>query len=501
VGWSGGLFKSTGLTQRLVAAVFGGIIETQVQERMKASSLLDRAAEDIGWRRLTGDDDRDLLPIEQDRMFQICYWLWETNPIAQWVIETIKDFVIADGLPFDSTNEEIKQLLTEFWNDPLNNLKIYFEKHVRENLIFGELCLPAFVAKQTGKVRLGYIDPYLIKEVITDPENVKAVIGVIKKGGPDTPERKYRTILPEGADDILSPAAQALRAGYTDGQCFYFSINNVTNSPRGRSELLIIADWSDAYEQFLYDYADKWPLQNAFVWDMEVQNAQQKELDEQLKNFSKKSGSVFAHNEKVKLEACAPDLKSVDAAEGARLFRNHILGAKGLPEHWYGGGGDVNRATAAEMDKPTMKKLTSRQTYFKYVVESIFDFVILSARNARYLKVADEDARSYTVNAPELDTKDIAKIGTAVQQLAVSVALAQNQGWLDEDSARKIFADGLKLLGIELDLEAIKTALDKAKGTEEYKDYLKKGAGQPDMKDKDLAAAAAGGENADENDG
>ena len=92
----------------------------------------------------------------------------------------------------------------------------------------------------------------------------------------------------------------------------------MTNSPRGRSSYLSVADWLDVYEQFLFDYSDKWPQFNSFVWDMKVEGGDNSAIQEQLNNFSKKSGSVFGHNEKVSLNAITPDLKSADAAEGAR---------------------------------------------------------------------------------------------------------------------------------------------------------------------------------------
>lgn len=149
----------------------------------------------------------------------------------------------------------------------------------------------------------------------------------------------------------------------------------MTNSPRGRSSYLSVADWLDVYEQFLFDYSDKWPQFNSFVWDMKVEGGDNSAIQEQLKNFSKKSGSVFGHNEKVSLNAITPDLKSADAAEGARLFRNHILGRWGFPEHWFGGGGDVNRATASEMDQPALKIMSQKQLNVKYILEDMCTYV------------------------------------------------------------------------------------------------------------------------------
>ncbi len=463
--------RRRGIKEKIVNVLFGDIIEKKVSERLTAASMTDRK-EDEGWRKLTGNSTRDLLSTTQERMIDIAFWLWENNPLGRWIIEIIKDFIVAEGLPFEAENEEVKKVLEDFWYDPVNRMDLYIEKHARELHIFGELIFPEFVAEQTGRVRLGYLDPKQIDKIVTDPENVKMVIGVILKSEAGQTARQLKTILPEEADYVLSPSAKIMRDSYTDGECFFFAINNVTNSPRGRSEVLATSDWLDAYEQFLFDYADRWPLLNTFIWDMLVTGGDKTTIDEQIKAFTKKSGSVFGHNEKVALEAKTPDLKSQDADTGARLLRNHILGAHGIPSFWYGGGEDANRALGVEMGTPAFKMLGSKQRYFKYILETIFDRVIQKALEARYLQVPEDEAYNYTLNLPELTSKDIAKYSTAIQQLTTSIMAAQTQGWIDKDTSSKIFAFALSMVGYELDVDAIKEAVQTEHDQKGYEDYL-----------------------------
>ncbi|MDD5348447.1 MAG: hypothetical protein PHT59_07530, partial [Candidatus Omnitrophica bacterium] len=432
-----------------------------------------------------GNAERDLLPVTQDRMTEIAYWLVETNPLAGWLVDVTTAFILSEGIPFESKNEDVQKVLNGFWNDPVNRMQLYFPKHVNELQIFGELCFPAFTAGQTGRVRCGYVDPAYIDQVITDPENVRMVIGVLTKswtgniGGMAyySDPKKYRTILPEGADQVLSPTAQQIREQLTDGDCFFWSINNVTNSPRGRSSLLSIADWLDVYEQFLFDYGDKWGQFNSFVWDLLVTGGKAEDINEQLKNFSKKSGSAFGHNEKVTLQAVTPDLKTNDALEGARLFRNHILGRWGFPEHWYGGGGDVNRATASEMDTPTLKIMSLKQLTVKYIMEDMLGYQVRQARNARYLRVSDEEA-VFSTTLPEMGTKDISKMSTAAQQMATAVVTAEIQDWVDKDTARKLFASIVSFTGVEMNFDEIKKTLEEQGSTKGYEDYLKREKGK-----------------------
>lgn len=470
------------LKERVLRHLLGDLVEKSVQERLQAasSSLSGPAAEDMQWRKLTGNTERDLTPVTQDRMIDIAYWLWETNPLAGWLIDVTTAFILAEGTPYEASHPDVKAVIDGFWNDPVNRMPLYLPKHVNELQIFGELCLPLFTAAQTGRVRLGYIDPANIEAVITDPENVRMTIGVTTKqwsgivGGAypvATPAKQYRTVLPEGGEFVLSDVATQLREQFTDGECLFWGVNNVTNSPRGRSSLLPVADWLDVYEGFLYDYSDKWPQFNSFVWDLECTGANQTEIKEQLKTFSKKSGSAFGHNEKIKLQAITPDLKAADSAAGARLFRNHILGRFGFPEHWFGGGGDVNRATASEMDLPALKIMSQKQLTVKYIIEDLINIQIRKARAARYLRVP-EDESTFTVTTPEMGVKDVAKLSTAASQIGAALVSAELQEWIDKDTARRIFASVVAFTGVDMDFDAIRDALKEQKKTEGYEDYL-----------------------------
>jgi hypothetical protein len=468
-----------GLKDRIVGALFGGEIEKKVGERLKAASVLDAPnVESLQWRRLTTNAERDLLPAAQDRMIEIAYWLWETNPLAGWLIDITTSFILAEGLPYEAKNEEVKGVLDGFWNDPVNRMPLFFPKHVGEMHIYGELCFPAFTAEQTGRIRLGFVDPAQIEAVITDPENCKMQIGVLTKkyvgdiGGihVEANPKKYRIILPEEAEFILSSTAKQLRDQFSDGECFFYAINNVTNSPRGRSSLLAVADWLDAYEQFLFDYADRWPLLNTFVWDLMVQGADEAEIKKQVQNFTKKSGSVFGHNEKVILNPAAPDIKAAQAGEGARIFRNHIMGRFGYPEHWYGGGGDVNRATASEMDLPAIKMLSQKQNFVAYMLEDILGQQIRRARASGFLRVSDDEAK-FSVITPKMEAKDISKFGSMVQQVGAALVSAETQEWIDKDTARKLFATIMGFAGVDIDLEEVKKKIEEEQTGAGYEDY------------------------------
>lgn len=451
----------TFLTQKL----FSSEIDRQVAARMPAA-VADPFAE-VGFRKLTGAATRELPTMTQDRAIEVAYWLWKTNPLARWIVEITTAFICAEGTPYNTENEEIKKLLDDFWFDPVNRMDMNWDNFVRELEIFGEQCWPAFVAEQTGKVRLGYIDLANIDKVIADPENVKVKIGVIVRGTDGRPEKRYKIVLDGDVEEFLSPAARMERDTMISGQCFYFNANALTNEMRGTGSLFTVADHLDAYEQFLFDSAEKYAQYNAFYYDITVEGADAETLQKERKKYQPpKTGEAFIHNEKVKSEAVAPRFGAMDADTAARLHRNHILGAVGIPEHWYGGGGNVNRATAGEMDAPARKLFTSKQERAKNMLELVFDFVIAQALAARYLTIPEDEAYAYEVQTPEVSEKDIVKLSTMLRDVSTSLTVAQTNNWIDREKARSAFAYFLGIIGYEYDPESIEEV------EPGYEDYL-----------------------------
>ena len=442
------------IKEAITKRLFAGTIDRLVQERLPAAVSL--SLNDVGWRRLTGAPTRELPMMDQGRAIEVAYWLWKTNPMARWIVEITTAFATAKGAPYTCENEDVKKVMDGFWYDAVNRLDLAWEGFVRELGIYGEQIWPVFVAEQTGRVRIGYVDPAHIQSIHADPENVRIKIGVKVGGVNGGRPREYRIVLDEEAESFLSPSGRYERESFSDGLCFYFTINALTNEMRGTSDLFTVADHLDNYEQIIWDSSEKHARFNAFFYDVTVNGADEKELQDKRDRYQPpKTGEAFIHNEQVKAEAINPDMKSLDSDAAARMHRNHILGAVGLPEHWYGGGGDVNRATAAEMDAPARKMIQGRQEKTKNMLEVMFDFVIGRAIAAGYLRVTEEEAYDYEVQTPELSDKDVSKLSTMLSQVAQSLVSAETQGWISKDEAAKAYAYFLAFVGYEYTPEEV----------------------------------------------
>ena len=484
-----------GLLNRLMEAV--GITAAPAPEpaptREAASA---QGADEPGWRRLSGDglsnqNDRDLSPMAQDRMQKLAEYLWQSNLLANRLVELPLAYLLAEGVSLQCKDEEHQKLLNAFWSDPINNWPLKLTPRVRALGLLGEQCYIANVREGDGFVRLGYLDPRQIATVVADPDNPEQPIGVVTKRDNRGKQHKYRVVVLGEDEDLFSANTARIRAeDFTDGECLLYQLNKFPNGSRGRSDLLGQIDWLDAYDEFLFNELDRIGYLRAFVWDVTLTGADPEAVKEYEKNFTPPApNSTFVHNDSVKLEAKSPSLQAADTSESARLLRNHVLGGSTTPEHWFGGGGDVNRAAASEMGEPTFKIYTGRQNFLKLALEEIGRFVLWKAAEANGKKPDwAEEKWQVTAVFPELVNRDVTKFASAMVSVVTAVVQMIDAGLLTEETALKLVADVAQRFGQDFDA---KTELEAAR--KESADRKAKAAASDVFRNEpaDLAAARA----------
>lgn len=431
--------------------------------------------DDDQWTRLGEDNKRDLSPLTQTRMQELAVYLWESNLLANRIVELPIAYLLADGVKLVAEDESVQQVLDGFWNDPINAMDIKLIKKARELSLFGEQVWPVFVNEMNGKVRLGYLDPSHIETVVTDPDNGEQAIGIVTKKNKKGIARRYRVIVNGPEETLFTQRTRSIRETFDDGECFYFCVNDLSNGRRGRSDLLPQIDWLDAYDQFLFGEIERSDFMRAFIYDVTLKNATNDEIKERAKSIAPpRPGSVRVHNDSEFWEAVTPDLKAQDAATGARLIRNHIMGGATLPEHWFGGGGDVNRATGESMGEPTFKIFTMRQTYLGYVLETVAKYVVRQSELALYNKEPDLNDEVYGVSVqwPEMITKDITKYSAALGQVVMAVVSAISNDLMTKERGVQLIEKIAAGIGVEFDasdeLDAVLAEMETLKAADIY---------------------------------
>jgi len=313
------------------------------------------------------------------------------------------------------------------------------------------------VNEHSGHVRLGYLDPAQIATVVIDPDNPEQPIGIVTVKDGKGVARRYRIVVNGSEDDLFTQRTRDIRATFAGGEAFYFKINDLSNGRRGRSDLLAQIDWLDGYDQFLFGELDRSSFLRAFLWDVTLTGATPEEVKKRASEFTAPSpGSVRVHNEGEVWKAESPSLGAADSEGTARLFRNHVLGGGTIPEHWFGGGGDVNRATAGEMGDPTFKMFSMRQNYIKSILEDMGIYALRQAELAKGNGEPDLEDKKFEVEAifPELTTRDNKAYAQALQQIVAAAALAVTNKFITSETAIRLINAIAGRIGVEIDAEA-----------------------------------------------
>lgn len=401
--------------------------------------------------RQLSQSPRDLLPIEQDRMLRLAHYLYQRNGLARRIIEIPLDFVMGEGISVSSDDPAIDEIMRRHWSHPINSWATKGEQRFLDLRLFGEACWPVVETPGSGVVVLGAVDPSAIKEVITDPIQADEADVVVLKAAAGGREQRFRVIRPVAESD-----SWIMDRGDADGLCFYFAINKVAVGTRGISDLFALIDYIDGADQFLWSQLERARIANAMVYDVTVdgdEQAVQAEADRIRKSNITRPGGVNVHGKGVSWDIKTANLGASDAETMGRLLQRWALGGAGLPEHYFGSGDQANRATAAEMNDPTTKRMTRIQTGWCAIIDRILRYQYERARahGADVPALDPGKPMPWKINKPEISAKDLAKVGAVLSQITASLAEAEDRGYISTETARRGFVMVARLAGIEAD--------------------------------------------------
>ncbi len=445
--------KEKRITEQINPTAFSG---TPSQEDQLWGRIATGGEEDYYWRRLSDNFyQKDLIPSTYLEIHNACYEAYNANPIAFSIVEMTTSFVLGKGLTISAANPRVQALLDAFWHDPKNHMDERVYLICNELALYGEQFIHFFINKYDGSVVIRQIDPSLIDEIETDPEDVENHLRYHR--------RPIGQVMSATADD---PAAfDPNRTQDTQGDWFdagteviQFAINKVSNAKRGKSDLATLLPWLRRYKDWLTDRVRINKYKGAFLWDVTLKGADRKTINAKQMDYSSppEPGSIIIHNDAETWTAVEPKINSSDASEDGRAIKLMVAMGATIPEHFLSDGANGNRATAAEMGLPTMLKFQRRQKVMRYLLSAILDRVIEEARKVG--KIGPRINTSYEIVFPEFDPDDVGMIGQALNYIAGALTTAKSQGWIsDETAMRLLFKSFNEEVNIHEELEKIKT--------------------------------------------
>jgi hypothetical protein len=459
-----------GFKERVVRYFAAGLIEAEVKAgveraRMALPITANYDPKGEGYRRLTssGEAERDLYAVTQDRMFEIAYFMWDHSAMVKGMASMDKAFLFGEPITVTSDDDMVQEVIDSFWDDPVNQMDLRFPSRMMWLGLLGEQLWEARVNPGNGHVRLNYIDPANIKEVYVNRLYLSEPVRIELMGRGGGKGKTMEIIRDERSNRSKS-------YGKLAGDCFFFAINKPENATRGRSDFLTLFDWIDGLERYGFNYLERAEYLLNFIWDVTLNGMNPDEIRQwQRDNPPPQPGSVRAHNDQVAWAAVAPDLKAADTRAGYDMGKSFIMGAARRPESWFGGGGKAYQTEAEQFGQVPIKDLNERQLLTKHIAEYQVQFAIDQAVIAKKLPEKRAEA-GFSVNMPPLEQKDSTALMSGVPQLAAALTVAETNNWVSAETATRLFAFICSQLGYEVDAEEeLKRAKEKPpEGTEDY---------------------------------
>ncbi|MCE5212118.1 MAG: hypothetical protein LLG40_11235 [Deltaproteobacteria bacterium] len=444
------------------------VSEQITKARMAMPISINMDPKDEGYRRLNDSVmNRNLQPVEQSRMFEICYYMFKASAMFKRLAKMDKSFIFSGPIKIESSDKDVQKIINRFIKK--NKLARKFPERCMWFSILGEQCWPVQVDQYNGEVKWLYQDPASIKEIYVNPLNIEERMQVEMMGSSGRSGVKYSIIRED-----LNVASKSYNR--LVGDCFFFTINNAPNATRGVSDFFPLVDWIDSLERYGYNYLERAELMLNFVWDITLKGMDTNQIREWLRdNPPPEPGSQRAHNEQVEWNAVSPDLKATDFKSGFDMGKAFIMGAAGRPESWFGSGGKQYQTEADQSGQAPIVDLEERQKFYQEILEEVIQFVIDQAVIAKVLSPEKAEA-GFTVTMPEISKKDLAKLAGVIPQLTTALAIAVSNKFIRRDTAIQIFAFVAGYLGYEVnaqeEIDAATNALEP--GTEDYEALLKK---------------------------
>jgi hypothetical protein len=465
--------------------------------------------DDADWRSLT-TKPRDLPAVTHDWALEIAHDLYLRNPLGHRITELNRDFVVGAGLSTTFHNPAVADIVSEFWYDEDNRLDLRLPDFCLELGLNGELIPEVQPQRVSRFVKLGYIDPMQVKKVehVSGNALIRDVVWIKKKGMGIRGEPLQivrRRDIGRGRN----------RSSRLEGEVFFWTVNSTSNATRGWPDLLHIADWLDAYNEYLWEVLERARSIRAFVWDVLVKGLKPHEVQGWLRAHgdSPKAGSVLVHNENETWSAVAPQLGSFEMAEEGEVLLEHIAGGSGFQKAWLGSADDVNRATAREMGSPTERRLAFRQARFVTYVRDLLKYVLEQAERAgRFLGDVEEgtlavyDAQGKAtqerrrlidlveIHSPQISPRDAASAGTMMLNVTQALQMAAQRKWIDVATSQKILASILAHLGVTVEAATMALSVDSDPDPETL---TPPGSEQPSTREMAEALVALGNGHAD----
>lgn len=383
---------------------------------------VDPIDQERGYRPYGMTGRREVPPWTRERARDYAVTAYRMNPMCTAVIDTYTSFCVGDsGVKPLCTNDDVRAVVDEFWNDPRNKLGSIQELLLRSQMLLGEKVLELMVGQSSGVVRFSPIEPALIKDV------------TIKNGNSLWPDKVILPPRSESGDNTELTVAQVddatgLRAG---NAMFWAPWRTLDTDVRGVPFIHAILDWLDNYDTVLSNLMDRTAVARYVAYDVTVKGPN---ADPDAYIASRNgthlppSGSIEVHNESVEWKPMTVSSGADEDTKANGAVLTNIAAGAGLAKTWLADPEDANRATSMSMAEPVRRRVGGVQrVWLEQITELVrfaVDRAVASKRLPATVQASDQrTGEQYEIPASQAVTVMGPEIAAADSQITAQVLL------------------------------------------------------------------------------
>lgn len=485
----------------------------------------DTPENEYRWRSIR-DGERDLPSVERDRAIRIVHRLWERDGYVRRACGYFDEYCVGKqgatltsrikvpppeppeappapkpGMPpaepppraMESSPEEKKrdkhqEILDRVWKNRRTKWTLLQHDLPKFVPLLGEMLFTANTNRTSGETANGYIDPARIDAVIYDPDDGRAMLGVLLKKRAtarlpiflphvealerkeiDPESKSVVNEIPEEGNSWRVPGAGP-NAGDLEAEigrpCHYFYDEKIPAAARAVSRFYPTADELSAYDMIHFGIVEGAAVRNAFGWDVTVDHSDPKEVTEQgqkVRDQIGKVGGVVSHNKGVEIKAVNPALTPVDFDKAGAEFRRAIFGKLGFPETWFADASQAGNAATTELAAPTLRMLELVQGLVERVIREMVGYAVRKIAEVEAPDLVDDDRtwEDFDVGLPEIGGRDAGREAEALSKETATLGDAVDRKWIKNRKAAEVWQRiAGKRWDVDLDAEDIPDDVD-----------------------------------------
>lgn len=466
----------------------------QLLQESLAELEMQITGDEVGWRRIAMQLQRDFTRDGLDRMMDLSRAMYLSNPLIQRAVNVRAYYVWAQGVTYDAQDDQVQEEIVDpLIDDEYNKAELFGHQAAIlseiDQTLDGNMFLPLFT-DDAGDVQVRSIPSEQIRDIISDPEDERKTWfyhRVWQRRELDRSTGRISTYEDEAFYPDLSyvPRTQQAQIGNIevmwDAPVIHTRTGGLKHMVMGVPEAYAATDWARAYQKFLEDWHTIVASLAMFAWRTTAKGSKSDALkskvggrvDDELEEPPRMRkppipGSIVSG---VSPDDFTPINKSGahTSAEDAKPSRMMVGSAMDLPDTILSGDPQQgNLATAKTLDRPTELAMRSRQAFWQEHRARIFRYVIENKvrrgrlpgavrRYADYVRVEPRVDPTVNVVFPPILEHDVTETVSALVTAATLDGKA-DAGTIPRDELSKQL---MSAVGIE-DVSAAMDELDQA---------------------------------------